>query len=144
MKLSVFKKRLLLVVLALVVIQLVSVVVLVGGLKNVDRVIAEDIVITSQWREIKLQRPLPASQRPQLISLDLNEALAVPEMQLVDEYGYAYDLHAGTVTYAGNSVVIAFDLGKDFSVTKDPKYGIVRIRSNSRVQCNKIVWHYRM
>ena len=144
MKLSVFKKRLLLVVLALVVVQLVSLVMLFSGLKDVDRVIAEDIVVTSQWREIKLQRPLPASQRPQLISLDLNEASAMPEMQLVDENGYAYELQAGTVTYAGNSVVIPFDLSKDSSVTKDRKYGMLRIRSDSQVQCNRITWHYRM
>ena len=62
MRFSVLTKRILLVVLALVFVQVVSVVLLVSSLKNVDRVIAENVVITSEWSEIKLRRPLSASQ----------------------------------------------------------------------------------
>ena len=143
MKFSVLTKRILLVVLVLVFVQVVSFILLIKSLKDVDRVIAEDIVITSQWSEIKLRRPLSASQRTHFISLDLKQAV-IPEIQLVDQEGYAYDLHAGKVTNSGNSVVIPFDLNKTFSVSKDKTYGVVRIRSDARVQCNKIVWHDRM
>jgi hypothetical protein len=106
-------------------------------------VIAEDIVITSQWSEIKLRRPLSASQRTQFISLDLKQA-AIPEIQLVDQYGSTYDLHAGKVTNSGNSVVVPFDLNKASNLSKDKTYAAVRIRSDARVQCNRIVWHSRM
>jgi len=143
MRFSVLTKRILLVVLALVFVQVVSVVLLVSSLKNVDRVIAENVVITSEWSEIKLRRPLSASQRTHFISLNLKQAV-IPEMQLVDQDGYAYDLHAGKVTNSGNSVVIPFDLNKGSSFRRDRAYGVVRIRSDARVECNKIVWHDRM
>src|SRR6476646_3408863 len=103
MKFSVLKKKILLVVLVLVLVQVVSFVVLLSSLKNVDRVIAEDVVITSEWSEIKLRRPLSASQRTHFISLDLKQAV-IPEIQLVDQDGYAYDLQAGKVTNSGSSV----------------------------------------
>ena len=134
--------------LVLIVLQLVSFILFISRLKNVDRVIAEDIVLTSQWSEIKLHRPLRASQRPQFISLDVkkdrHEAVALPEIQLIDEYGSAYDLHTGKVTDSGNSIVIPYDLNKDSSFTKDKTFALVRIRSDARVQCNKIIWRYRI
>ena len=146
MKFSVLKKRILLVVVVLVFVQVISFILLINSLKDVDRVIAEDVVITSQWSEIKLRRPLSASQRTQFLSLDLKQAdraVNIPEIQLVDQDGYAYDLHAGKVTNSGNSIVIPFDLSKDPGLRKDRTYEAVRIRSDARVQCNKIVWHSR-
>jgi hypothetical protein len=167
MNFSVLGKRLLIAVLALVVFQLLSLIWFVHSLKDVDRVIAEDIVVTSQWSEIKLQRPLSASQRPQLISVDLKssggatnpasgftlkvhesreappETIAVPEIQLVDQDGYAYDLQAGKATRSGNSVVVPFELNKGPGFNKDRTYNLVRIRSDERVQCNKVIWHDR-
>lgn len=133
--------------LILVFLQLVYLVWVIKRLKGVDRVIAEDIVITSQWSEIKLRRPLSASQRSQFISLDLKQAdsaVNIPQIQLIDEAGYAYDLRAGKVTSSGNSVVIPFDLSKASSLTKDRTYSVVRVRSDARVECNKIVWHSRL
>ena len=147
MKFSVLKKRLLLVALVLLLLELLSFVKFIDSVKAVDRVIAEHIVITSQWSEIKLNRPLPASQTTHFIFLDVNNVelpvVVAPEIQFVDEYGRAYDLQAGEMTSAGNSVVIPFDLKQGAGSTNDTTYGRVRIRSNTQVQCNKITWRYR-
>ncbi len=121
----------------------------IDSVKAVERVIAEDIVITSQWSEIKLNRPLPVSQQTPFIFLDLNDvelpdaAVVAPEIQLVDEHGNAYDLQAGKMTSSGHGVVIPFDLKKDPGSANDRTYRAVRIRSNTRLQCNKITWRYR-
>jgi hypothetical protein len=135
--------------------------------KDVNRVLAENVTTSSDWLEITPTPALKPSKESQYITLDVEGAkrsvnpdgsvgykikdwskielldgtLISPEIQLVDEYGNIYPLHASMDDYAGKGFTTDFSPSIDANFPKDRVYRTVRIRSDKPITCKRIIWH---
>lgn len=145
------------------------VVLLVGGfyaffmysLKNMHKktIVAENAQITSEWLEIKPEKPLETAKLVQNVQLliegyksdiqnsdfgdiTLSDGTRInPEIEIVDENGKVYKLKDSH--RIGN--LIGFSVDEKFhgshSFPKDVKYKTIRIRSDKPFQCEKVIWY---
>lgn len=116
-------------------------------------IVAENILITSDWLEITPKNPLEVTKLVQEIVLSIEnyendihtndfrniklaDGTAInPEVQIVDENGKIYQLRDGT--RLGNLVGFTPNQGFPRKVT----FKTVRIRSDKSFRCKKIYWY---
>jgi hypothetical protein len=123
-----------------------------------DRDIAGATAITSQWLEIGPAPALKPSGKQSLVILELegdytpdfqaqmlrfpDGSLGMPELQLVDQQGHVFPLHFLMVHHrdrTGSNVMGGAGFGAP-DLPTDRSYGKVRVRSDKRIKCSKIIW----
>jgi hypothetical protein len=149
-------------------IPLLFIALIIYSMIPVNRVIAENVTVSSEWLEIQPKPSLKSSKMSQYITLDvegakrsvnpdgsigdaslrdwnkielLNGALATPEVQVVDEYGKVYNLHASMEYRDGKGYTIDFDGSRMTHFPQDKVYRMVRIRSDVPIHCKRIIWY---
>jgi hypothetical protein len=121
--------------------------------------IAEHVVISSDWQEIKPAEPLEIKKQVQAVMLSIegyesdignndfgNIKLADgtkvnPEIQIVDENGKVYQLRDGK--RVGNNIGFSVDkeIHGTYAFPKDVTYKAIRIRSDKPFKCSLIYWY---
>jgi hypothetical protein len=149
-------------------ILLLFIALIIYSLVPVNRVVAENVTVSAEWLEFEPSPALTSSKMSQYITLDVegakrgvnpdgsigdtspgdwnkielsNGALATPEVQVVDEYGKVYNLHASMEYRDGKGYTIDFDSSKMTHFPQDRVYRMVRIRSDVPIYCKRIIWH---
>lgn len=118
--------------------------------QDIDRQLAGSLTLTSDWTQLKPSPALRPSRQFQMVVLrfsapiepDLKTwglrladgTIAIPEVQLIDEYGNSYDLKSPT--FIGNTERAFSRLG----LPTDRAYTEVRIRSDRPINCEEVIW----
>ena len=134
---------------------------------RIEREIASDVLISTQWKTITPQPPLEIKKPFQSVSLELQDckrkfsknaedlvfsdgtvvnAKREIAVEILDEYGNKYRLKSGQYgvndydEISGTFVVRFADFKYPACLPKDRTYTEVRIRSEKSFRCKKIVW----
>lgn len=122
-------------------------------------IVAENAQITSEWLEIKPEKPLETTKLVQNVQLliegyksdiqnsdfgdiTLTDGRKIkPEIEIVDENGKVYKLKDSH--RIGDLIGFSIDekIHGSHSFPKDIKYKIIRIRSDESFQCKKVIWY---
>lgn len=155
------------VVLAIVALAGLRIYSLVKSIRFIDQVVADKIPVTGEWAVVTPPRPLKAAGRSQYLSIAVegavkqqdrpfvpgtqqgrpgdvrleNGAIAVPEIQVIDEAGRTYNLRANFEDFAGIAYSPGPDDGADFTRTAAVKF--IRVRSDTPILITRMSWHYR-
>jgi hypothetical protein len=118
--------------------------------QDVDRQLLGKITLSPEWLELEPEQPLKPSRQVQMIVLVTSEsfepdfdsrgirledgAIAVPQIQILDQDGNRYDLTTQTVS--GTTEVSYWKAG----LPADRVYTKVRLRSNHSISCARVLW----
>jgi hypothetical protein len=125
--------------------------------RQIDREIASNLPISSDWVEINLRPPLEAGNLTQTVILYIegykrdiadtrqqiimpDGTILIPEAQVIDEYGNVYPLKIGQWLSNGVGFTRDFDAGSNSKFPQDRAYPKVRIRSDRPFKISKVFW----
>jgi hypothetical protein len=122
----------------------------------VERDISGPVTITTEWLEITPTEPLKPEREVNVVNLVFTTeykpdyqsnglrlkdgALALLEVQLVDQYGKTYMLGIESMGPKGIGYGLFDPISHLESLPKDKVYPTVRIKSNKPIECSKIIW----
>jgi hypothetical protein len=146
-------------VVALVPLGILSAIVganIIGGVYRstinpyLDSELAQNLTLTNEWVEIAPAKPLRAERQIQYLILTFaesgapdvpksgirlpNGSVVTPEVQLIDQNGRTYNLHAVAFGSSGLSFASQTDLPKDRT------FQTVRLRSNETIHVTSVHW----
>ena len=115
-----------------------------------DREISGPVTLTPEWLDISPKPPLTAERQIQQVILTFaipmqpeyrtwgvvlsDGTIAVPNAQLIDEYGNVFDLKCSGLDRGG----IGFSSAQD--LPKDRTYRSVRIKANKPIRLSNVHW----
>ena len=125
--------------------------------RQIDREIAGNLSISSEWVEITPRPPLKARNRTQTVILyidgykrdiaDTRSQIIMPdgtvlnpEVEVIDEYGKVYPLRIGQWLSGGVGFSRDSDPGSNSRFPQDRTYSKVRIRSAQPFKVVKVFW----
>ena len=145
-------------VLIVIGVVVLSFAIAIYSITDTNRVIAENVTVSSNWLEIRPSPPLVVSKQSQYISLDvegvrrdnpytytdpkdafkielLDGTFVTPEIQVVDEYGNVFKLDDWMEDYTGKGFT------PESKFPRDRVYSLIRIRTDKPIHCKRIIWH---
>jgi hypothetical protein len=132
---------------------------------HVDRRIANDIIVSDNWTELRSDSPMKVVHSFQSIDLRIegayvafkdgndnlylpNGSIIKPKVEIGDSDGNWYEMEGGSYTAQprpdGSEIM---DIGiarfgtAGMTLPKDRTYNVVRIRSDVTFTCKSVIWH---
>jgi hypothetical protein len=125
-----------------------------------DRQIADSLTLSSDWREIKPEKPLEIERQVQYLYVHTAETFPINstsgfreirladgstvriEAELIDEQGRSYPLEPSSFSLADRTRTdIGSGVGFNYrDLPRDRAYSVVRLRSNKPIQLSKVIW----